>query len=784
MTGNQHWVWRLGGAAMLALALLGGRAATLRAAGTIGRVHADEVVAQDGSGDFKTVQAALDAVPRGGTKPFVIFIKPGTYKEKLHLDADRPFVHLVGQSAEQTLLTWDDYARMKGPDGKEIGTSKTFSFTIKGHDFTAENLSFENSATPRAVVGQAVAVLVEADRSVFRHCRFLGSQDTLYANHGRQYYQDCLIRGDVDFIFGNAPAVFDGCEIQSIGKGYVTAHSRTDAAQPTGYVFRRCRLTGAAPAQSVYLGRPWRPFARVVYLDCTLGAHVRPEGWDEWNGDASRDATVTYAESGSTGPGASPDARVKWSHQLTADAARAYDPALFLGGDDHWNPAAPGAAAPSLAADAPAQPAEHPMGMIPAPIIPSRVFHVTDYGAKGDGKTKNTAAFQKAIDACGAAGGGVVDVPPGRYLTGPLTLTSSLNLHLNAGATLLLSDDIADYTLTKNRFQDCIAAKNAHDIAITGGGTIDGQGAFWWTNYVKLKDAPAGTPNPPHRPFLVVLTGCRRVLVEGVTLTNSPMFHLVPQKCQDVRIEGIHISSPQTSKNTDGLDPSGWNFVIKGCTFDVGDDCIALKPSGRIAADQPACKDFLIENCTFLHGHGMSVGGQTPGGLEHLTVRDCAFRGTDAGIRLKAPRGSGGLVENLTYENLTMHDVKVPILITSYYADSSPGVTPTDPATDAAQPVSDTTPIWRHIRIRNVSAVGGTVAGEVYGLPEMPVSDVTLTDVNVAGHAGMKIIHARGIRFVRSHVSAETGAPVALVDAQVTGLDVSGRSTASAGVAQ
>jgi polygalacturonase len=421
-----------------------------------------------------------------------------------------------------------------------------------------------------------------------------------------------------------------------------------------------------------------------------------------------------------------------------------------------------------LAGARPARCADAPV--IPAPNIPQKTFRVTDYGARGDGATLDTAALQKAIEACANGGGGIVDVPAGRYLTGPLTLGSRMDLRLDKGATLLLSDDIHQYKITRNRFQDCLVAKNAHDIAITGSGTIDGQGAFWWAHYVRPKHAPAGTTPLPHRPFLVVLTGCRRVLVQGITLTNSPMFHLVPQKCQDVRIEGIHIIAPQHAENTDGLDPSGWNFLIRDCTFNVGDDCIALKPSGRIDPSQPACRNFLIEDCTFEHGHGMSVGGQTPGGLNGLTVRDCTFHGTDAGIRLKAPRGSGGLVENLTYENLKMTDVKVPILITSYYADSSPGETPVDPAHDKAQPVNATTPIWRHIVIRNVTAIGSKVDGEIYGLPEMPVSNVTLTNVDLSGKRGMQVFHARGIRFINCHISAQSGPPLAVADAQITGI--------------
>lgn len=751
--------------------------------GVVNGVKANAIVAQDGSGDFKTVQSALDAMPHDNAAPYVIYIKPGIYHEKISVAQDQPYVHLAGASADSTILTYGDYARMKGPDGQEIGTGKTFSLEIKGHDFQADHLTFENSAAPRSVVAQAVAVAVNADRSVFRHCHFLANQDTLYANSGRQFYQDCLIRGDVDFIFGNAAAVFDHCDIQSVGKGYVTAQSRIDPSQPTGYVFYECSLSGTAPAGSVTLGRPWRDDARVVYLGCALGPQISSLGWHDWGKlNLNREQTAFYGEYGDTTASGSPldvSQRVAWSHQLTAAQAAPFVPATFLKGDDGWNPGAPAvlpapgdmagyplttpvAVAPATLVSPPASDAAlTPTPNIPLPTIPTRTFDITHYGAVGDGKTLNTAAIGKALAACAAAGGGTVLVPPGRFLTGPLTLTSSLNFHVASGATLLLSDNTQDYPVVRNRFQNCISADSVHDLAITGHGTIDGQGAMWWANYVK---------QGPHRPFLIQITRCQRLLVQDITLTNSPMFHLVPQRCQDVRIEHIHIIAPDTAKNTDGLDPSGWNFLITGCTFNVGDDCIALKPSARIQDDQPACRNFTITNCQFLHGHGLSVGGQTPGGLDGLVVRDCTFHGTDAGIRLKASRGAGGLVQNLTYENLTMIGVKNVLDISSYYNGNSPGGGGHSATTDTAQPVTATTPIWQNIQIRNVTATDCRSAGRIIGLPEMPVKNVTLTDVNITAATGLQVIHARGITFVNSHITAQAGAPVMVLDAQVTGV--------------
>lgn len=406
---------------------------------------------------------------------------------------------------------------------------------------------------------------------------------------------------------------------------------------------------------------------------------------------------------------------------------------------------------------------------IPSPSIPARVFNITNYGAVSDGRTVNTGALQGAIAACQAAGGGTVLVPAGRFLTGPFALTSNLNLHLDEGATLLLSNNPQDYKLRGGGYENCITATDCHDIAITGRGTIDGQGQPWWDKYRKRVmpgSAERVAPNLPHRPFMLVLSRCRRVLAQDVSLVNSPSFHFVPQGCEDVVIEGIHIAAPEDSPNTDGIDPSGHNFLITRCSIDVGDDCIALKPAGRYDPARPSCENFTITHCAFKHGHGLSIGGQTPGGLRHLIVRDCSFEATAAGIRMKANRGSGGLVEDVAYENLTMKQVKVAILITSYYP-----TIPTALENDPPQLVNATTPIWRHIRIRHVTAEASVVAGRIIGLPEMKVQDVVLTDVHIAADKGLEIIHAEGIKFVNSHLTASHGEPVLAHDAQVEGLD-------------
>ncbi|GAB4032177.1 hypothetical protein GCM10028809_30020 [Spirosoma gilvum] len=296
-------------------------------------------VAQDGSGDYKTVQAALNTIPTNNPTRIVIYIKQGTYKEKLKLDSTQHNVTLIGENKASTILTYDDYSGKTLPDGTKLRTSTSGSFYIFGNDFRAENLTFENTAGP---VGQAVAAFVTGDRAVFINCRFLGNQDTLYtgmpSQYGRQYYKDCYIEGTVDFIFGSATAVFDHCTIFSKKNGnYVTAAS-TPEGKPYGYVFLNCTLTSDAPPASMYLGRPWRDFAKTVFINCQLGDHIKPEGWHNWD-KPNAEKTTFYAEYNSKGPGAHPSSRVSWSKQLTTEEANSYKPERILAGNDKWKPA-------------------------------------------------------------------------------------------------------------------------------------------------------------------------------------------------------------------------------------------------------------------------------------------------------------------------------------------------------------------------------------------------------------------------------------------------------------
>ena len=298
--------------------------------------HYDFVVAQDGSGDFFTVQEAINAVPdfRKNVRT-TILVRKGIYKEKLIVPESKINISLIGQ--EGAVISYDDYANKQNLFGENKGTSGSSSCYIYAPDFYVENITFENTSGP---VGQAVACFVSADRAYFKNCRFLGFQDTLYT-YGkgvRQYYEDCYIEGTVDFIFGWSTAVFNRCHIHSKRDGYVTAPS-TDEGQKYGYVFYDCKLTADANVKNVYLSRPWRPFAQAVFIHCDLGKHILPVGWHNWN-KKDAEKTVFYAEYDSYGPGANPKARAAFSHQLKD--TEGYEIEFVLAGTDGWNPIANG----------------------------------------------------------------------------------------------------------------------------------------------------------------------------------------------------------------------------------------------------------------------------------------------------------------------------------------------------------------------------------------------------------------------------------------------------------
>jgi pectinesterase len=297
------------------------------------------VVSADGTADFPTIQRAVDHAPLEGNGRLEIAIRPGVYHERVKIPQDRPRVSLIGLGNDPSavMITYSMSAAAAG------GTFFSAVVEVQSEGFQASNLTIQNSFGPGS---QAVALTVYSDRAIVHDVRLLGWQDTLYAAAGRQYYNKCYIEGAVDFIFGDAQAVFENSEIRSVGDGYISAESRKTPDGPQGFVFNKCKLTqgpsqGATPAKvekGVFLGRPWRPYSRVIYLECWMDKHIRSEGWDNWS-DAANEKTAWFGEYNSTGPGANTAARVAWAHQLTEKDTAAFQTQRFLVGADAWNPA-------------------------------------------------------------------------------------------------------------------------------------------------------------------------------------------------------------------------------------------------------------------------------------------------------------------------------------------------------------------------------------------------------------------------------------------------------------
>lgn len=285
-------------------------------------------VAQDGSGDYTTIQEAINAVRAYSPVPVTINIKNGVYHEKVNIPSLVTNITITGESRENTIITNDDYSGKYMAKGSDTLTNKTkfstfnsYTVWVHGNDVTMQNLTIRNTA---GRVGQAVALHVDGDRFVIKNCNLLGNQDTLLTanDSSRQYFADCFIEGTTDFIFGNATAVFQDCTIKSLTNSYITAAS-TLPHQKFGYVFFNCKLIANEEAQKVYLGRPWRPYARVVFIGCELGKHIRPEGWENWR-NPENEKTAFYAEYNNKGEGAATDKRVSWSRQLTPAEASEY----------------------------------------------------------------------------------------------------------------------------------------------------------------------------------------------------------------------------------------------------------------------------------------------------------------------------------------------------------------------------------------------------------------------------------------------------------------------------
>ncbi len=286
------------------------------------------IVAADGSGNYQTVQSAFNSISEKNNKPVTVFVKKGFYKEKLFLDSTKKWITVIGEDKMNTILTYDDHTGKLSPNGDTINTRTSWSFKILADNFTVKDITFQNDAGFNA--GQAVAVECDGDKAKFINCRFIGNQDVLFTNSdkSRQYYENCYIEGTTDFIFGSSTVWFEKCHIHSKKNSHVTAAS-TPKEKEFGYIFNECVLTGDTSLHNVSLGRPWRPYASVIYINCFIGEHIKPEGWSNWN-NTDNYKTTRYAEYKNYGPSSDPVKRVNWSRQLTDEEAKRYDLKIFL----------------------------------------------------------------------------------------------------------------------------------------------------------------------------------------------------------------------------------------------------------------------------------------------------------------------------------------------------------------------------------------------------------------------------------------------------------------------
>ena len=449
-------------------------------------------------------------------------------------------------------------------------------------------------------------------------------------------------------------------------------------------------------------------------------------------------------------------------------------------------------------------------------------FNIITYGAKADGITLNSKSINDAITACNRQGGGVVLVPPGLWLTGPLVLQSNVNLHLEANAVLHFTADFDQYPLINTTYEGLAAVRcqapvsgvNLENIAITGSGIIDGGGDAWrivkkakltdsqWKklvasggllgedsvtwypskqSYLGSKTSHAGVITPGSkpadytgikdflRPNMISISSCKNVLLEGVTFQNSPAWCLHPLLCENITLRGIYAKNPWYAQNGDGVDlESCSNGQILDCTFDVGDDGICIK-SGRDEQGRKRGKpteNLVVHNCTVYHAHGgFVIGSEMSGGARNIYVSDCSFLGTDIGLRFKTTRGRGGIVENIYTANINMKDIPgEAILFDMYYAAKDPvplaGEKRAAPKVQAL-PVTEATPRFRNFYINNVVCSGAEKAVFIRGLPEMPVSNIFLRNLVIKANEGISCLEATGIHFSNVYLVTSSGkAPI------------------------
>lgn len=376
-----------------------------------------------------------------------------------------------------------------------------------------------------------------------------------------------------------------------------------------------------------------------------------------------------------------------------------------------------------------------------AQLIHAATCDARRFGAKPDGVTMNTKAIQAAIDSCAKRGNGTVRLAGGVFISGPIELKSNITLNIVKGATLQGSSNHNDYPY-KTEFrnpgkQSLVSATNASNIAITGEGVIDGAGESWWKEARAAGDKGIMGEGVV-RPRLVVFDHCKHIRMEGVTVQNGPFWQIVLYYSDEIVLRNIRVLADPDSPNTDAIDPfASSNILIDHVFADVGDDNIAIK-SGQINSPGPdsPSRNITITHCTFLHGHGISIGSEIAGGANHILAEDIHFKGTDYGVRVKANRDRGNDIGEIVFRNITMEGVRTPILVSAYYPHMFPN------GNDAPQPVQRLTPHFHDIEIENITATGATDAGAIIGLPEAHVKNIVLKNINIQSKKGFLIANA------------------------------------------
>lgn len=400
----------------------------------------------------------------------------------------------------------------------------------------------------------------------------------------------------------------------------------------------------------------------------------------------------------------------------------------------------------------------------PLPVIPGKVFNIQDYGAVGNNVRDNTSFIQNAINAANANGGGKVLVPPGEFLCGPLQFYSNLDLQIDSGAVLRFLP-IDKYPGGTTLGTDFISGNKLHDVAITGKGTIDGQGSPWW---------PFAKDKAAKRPRMISLKECDKVLIATVTLLNAPMFHIaISGKSSNITVSGVTVRAPAStdpvnpSHNTDACDVSGNNILIKDCDISTGDDNFTCGGGTT---------NVHIINCKYGYGHGLSIGSYTKGIVSDFLIENCTFTNTECGIRIKSDRDRGGQVQNITYRNIKMTNVGIPILIYAAYMATEKEyrnlqkLTPEIASAYPAAPVTGLTPVYSNISFEDISATvqKGKRAGLIWGLPEAPAKNISFKNVTITADNSFGIFFANNVQFDKCAIITSDGKnKLALANAQV-----------------